>query len=464
MGIASTLNLASQALKAQQAAIQTTGHNVANAATPGYSRQRVALRTTTPAFENGIYLGRGVNADNVRSVVDHFAEAQLLDIQSHLGSLSAENKAIGAIEEIFPAAGGIDTALSGFFNTLTELTTNPGGAAERTAVIGKANSLGEALRLTRGQLATVQLNLDQDLQSAVHKVNSLTEEIAALNQDIAFGESVGQPANDARDRRQVRLQELANLTGVTIQEQGDGQVTVLTQNVLLVSGNRAANLEARSLSSGFHQIEVLSPDGMRFDGTGLFNKGEISGLIKSRDVSLNNAINQLDLLAKAVADQVNTQHAAGFDQTGAAGGVFFQPLATVTGAAGALQVATTVAADPKLIAAAATAAGAPGDNRNALALANLNNASVAALGSQTFQNYFLTNLGGVAETARVLDGEVQFQTTLLAQVQARREASSGVSIDEEMTNLILFQRAFEASSRMISTASELYQTLIEMTR
>jgi flagellar hook-associated protein 1 len=465
MGIVGTVSVAAQALKAQQAAIQTISHNVANGATPGYARQRVVLRTEEPLFESGLLLGRGVNATVVRSVIDHFAEGQLLDVHSDLGFGVAEQRALVAIEEVFPTSGGIDAALGDFFASLSDLATNPSGVAERAAVIGKANALGDRFRLTRHALSSIRSKLDQDLESVAHQINALTQQIAALNQQVAFTEGGGEPANDARDERRVLLQNLAKLTGGTVHEGSDGQVSVLAENILLVSGNRAANLNTTTLSaSGLHQVQIESPDGLKFDGTGLFLKGEIGAILQARDQGLGEIINQLDTLAKAVVDQVNTQHSAGFDYNGGAGGNFFQTVALVDGAAASVRVDSAVAADSKLISAAQSAAGAPGDNRNALALLNLRNTPIAALNSTTAENYFLNYLATIGESAQVSAGKVEFQTQLLAQVQARREATSGVSIDEEMTQLILFQRAFEASSRLISVSDEMYQTLIDMTR
>jgi flagellar hook-associated protein 1 FlgK len=187
-------------------------------------------------------------------------------------------------------------------------------------------------------------------------------------------------------------------------------------------------------------------------------------VLKSRDQVVPDLLNQLDTLAKAIVDEVNNQHAAGFDYNGNPGGSFFQPIGAVAGAAAIVKVDGAVVADPNLIAAAETVAGAPGDNRNAFALVNLRNTSIAALGSDTAESYLASALGNIGELAKTVQSGVDFQTGLQAQVQARREATSSVSIDEEMTSLILFQRAFEASARMITTADELYQSLIDMMR
>jgi flagellar hook-associated protein 1 FlgK len=232
----------------------------------------------------------------------------------------------------------------------------------------------------------------------------------------------------------------------------------------LVSGNRAAQLTTSPGSTGFQQVEVQSPDGIQFDGTDLFHEGAIGGILTARDNVLPDILNQLDTLAKAVVDEVNAQHAAGFDFNGTAGSDFFQPIAAAAGASALIEVASAVTADPKLIAAAATSPGAPGDNRNAAALAKLRDTRIVALGNRTAEDYLLATLGDIGEDAHALQNDVDFQTGLRTQVQARREAASGVSIDEEMTNLILFQRAFEASARLVTATNELYESLIDMTR
>jgi flagellar hook-associated protein 1 FlgK len=458
------MSIAAQALKAQQAAIQTAGHNVANASTPGYSRQKVILETQTPAFENGLVLGRGVNATVVRSVVDQFSERWLLDIGGSLGFSTAQQSALSAIQEAFPTTGGIDSALNDFFSSLSDLSNNPSGSAERIALIGKANTLGASFQRTRSVLSSIQTNSDQDLQSIAHQVNTLTQEIAALNQRVAFSQSSNQPDNDARDQRQVRLNDLVRLTGATVSEGNGGVVNVTVQGAALVSGNRAAKLDTALGANGLHQVTIETPDGIRFDGTKSFANGELGGVLKSRDQVVPDLLNQLDTLAKALVDEVNNQHAAGFDYNGNAGGNFFQPIATVSGAAATMKVDNAIVADPNLIAAAQNAAGAPGDKRNALALVNLRNASITAFGNDTAENYLTAALGNIGEAAKTIQSSVDFQTGLQSQVQARRDETSNVSIDEEMTNLILFQRAFDASARMITTADELYQSLIDIMR
>src|SRR3990172_7806873 len=206
MGISSTLSIAAQAMQAQQLAMQTTGHNLANVATPGFSRQRVDLASAFPSFEGGVILGQGVEVSAVQRMVDRFTEAELLSLHGTVGFSDAQNQALASIQEIFPTSGGIDAALSAFFGALSDLANNPAGLTERVSVIGKTGALGGSLAQTRQSLTSVQQNLDEDLRSSVERVNLLAEQIATLNAQIATTETRGEAANDFRDQRQTLLQ------------------------------------------------------------------------------------------------------------------------------------------------------------------------------------------------------------------------------------------------------------------
>ena len=466
MGLLSSFSLASQSLRALQMAIQTTGHNVANAATPGFSRQRVEVQTEFPSFEGGVYLGQGVNVSGVRSVLDHFVEAELLTINGSVGYAEAEQRALAGVSDAFPTTGGLDAAMNAFFGALSDLSNNPSGLPERISLIGKARALGENFARTREVLTSLQGNLDQDIESFARRVNVLTSQIATLNHQINSTESASQPANDFRDQRQILLQEIVNLTGASVREQQDGQVTVIADGLLLVSADRFASFDTSQVDplTGFHMLLYKTQEGLSFDATSILKAGQIGATLKMRDVEIQGYIDRLDQLAKTLVDEVNLQHGLGFDLTGAAGGNFFSPIAAVTGAASAIQVDNAVAADSRLIAAAGSAAGFPGDNVNALALVNLQSTAFAALGGLTLNDSFTVLAADVGARAQDTEGNFNFKKDLLVQAQARRESVSGVNIDEEMTNLLLFQRTFEASSRMVRVTDEMYQTLIDMVR
>jgi flagellar hook-associated protein 1 FlgK len=465
MGILATLSIAAQSLKNQQMGIQSTGHNLANVSTPGFSRQRVELVTEHPSFEGGLFLGQGANVAGIQRVVDHFVEAELLTLNRDIGTAEAEQQALAAVQEIFPTTGGIDTALSAFFGALSDLANNPGGLTERVSVVGKANAVGASLRQARELLTSAQRNLDDELVSITNRVNLLTEQIAELNGQIVFSEVGGAQANDFRDQRQTRIQELVRLTGATVREEADGQATVTSNGLLLVSGQRAATLDSSAINAaGFRQLMFQGPDGLAFDATALLQTGKIAALLDMRDNRIQGIIDRLDQIALMLVNSVNTQHAIGFNHNGAAGGDFFTPIPAVSGAAGVVQVDAAVASDPRLIAAASAANAVPGDNRNALALVNLRSVTHAALGNLTIPDSFLALVGDIGAQVESAQVGLDFRQSLLTQTEARRESASGVNMDEEMTKLILFQRAFEASSLLVRTADEMYGALIEMTR
>lgn len=465
MSILSVLRIGAGAMLAQQQALQTTGHNISNADTPGYTRQRISLNSVYPQNKGPFFIGLGVNASSVIGIADNFLEAQLVSLQSTLGSTGAEQRALANVANAFPVTEqeGIGPALEAFWGAVSELANNPAGQAERVNLIGRARTLGNMLGQTRSTLVDTQVHLDKDLEADVHRVNVILPQIASLNNKILEGEVGGQRANDFRDQRQQLLQELSKLTGATMHEESDGQVSAQVDGLLLVSGQHAASLDASTLNaSGFRTVKYVSTEGSSFDATTILSKGEIGGLITARDTRLTDFIDRLDLFAKTLVDTVNTQHAQGFDLNGAAGGNFFTPIAATAGAAGFVQVDSAILADPQRIAAAQTAAGAPGDNRNARALETLQSSVQGALGNRSFKDYFLSVVSDVGQQMQAAQAASDFQTSLLSQVQERRESLSGVNIDEEVTNLIQFQRAFQAASRLISVGDEMYQSLINM--
>jgi flagellar hook-associated protein 1 FlgK len=239
----------------------------------------------------------------------------------------------------------------------------------------------------------------------------------------------------------------------------------LVDGLLLVGGVRFASLNSDTVNAnGLHSVTYQNPDGAAFDASALFSAGEIGSLLNARDNHVQDVIDRIDSFAQTLVGQFNTQHALGFDLNGNAGGNLFIPIASATGAAAAVRVDATLAADPRLIAAAQSASTLPGDNRNALALVGLRSTTIPALGGLTLEDHFLTLIGDVGAQVQASQSRYDFQQALLTQTQARRESVSGVSIDEEMTKLIQFQRAFEASSLLVTTADEMYQALIEMAR
>jgi flagellar hook-associated protein 1 FlgK len=399
-------------------------------------------------------------------VVDRFLEESLLTMNRDLGSAEAERQAMVSIQEVFPTSGGIDVVLGEFFEALSDLAGNPAGIGERVNVIGKAIALGENLRQTRTHLTISQHNLDADLQGVVSRLNVLAGEIAELNAQIGFTETSSVQANDFRDQRQQRIRELVRLSGATVREEAGGRVTISLNGLPLVSGNRAASFDASTYNQeGFREIIFRGSDGLAVDATEtLLSGGKIGMVLELRDVRLQNFIDHLDEFAFTLVGAINLQHALGFDLSGGSAANFFIPIPSAMGAAATVRVDPAILDDPRRLAAASSGTTAPGDNRNVLALLELREFSHPSLGNLTFQESYSALLGEVANQTESAMTKFEFRDAFLKQTQAQREAVSGVNIDEEMTKMILFQRAFEAASLLVRTADDMYSELIEMTR
>ena len=472
MSILALLNIAGQALGAQQNALRTAGHNLSNVDTPGFSRQRVELVSAAPDVQGQFSIGLGVQVGGISSVVDRFLEDQLVRQHGATGFAEAESRALSLISEAFPLgeAEGLNAAFDSFFSALNDVVNNPSGLSERILLVSRAQTLGETFGQVRSTLTNAQIGLDKDLDRTVRSLNAVLPQIAELNKQIVAAESGGGRANDLRDQRQNLLQEVARYSDATVIEDSDGRVLVQVSGLVLVGADRAATLTTTiDPASNLRQITYQGSGGGNANVTTLFDDGEIGALVQARDTTLPGLVDRLDALAFNFVSTVNTQHALGFDLNGTAGGNFFTaipaaapPAATHAGAAALVQVAAALAADSDLIAAAQDATGVPGDNRNVLALVNLQTTTVATLSNQTFQDSFLSMVADIGSQVQASENAANFQKALLTQTQVKRESVSGVSIDEEMTNLIKFQRAFEAAARLITVGDEMYQRVLAM--
>ena len=463
-GLFDTLALGSRSLTTYRKAIDTTGHNLSNVHTPGFTRQRLEIESTT--VNNGIAGQIGTGAEGVRIVrlKNEFAERQIQMETSIEGSLSVQHdtlkQALTSLQEAIDRNGssgtttsGISQGLSEFFNAAQNLTTNPSSIPDRQVLVQKAQELATKFNQADGRLASLHESLNQQIQSDVGKANSLALEIANLNSAIVSEEALSDGyANDLRDSRQAKLEELSKLVRIEATEQEDGSMNVAVAGNLLIEGRDVLNtLEAfdpgdgRLMVRATGQADVLAVTG-----------GSIEGAISVRDGQLATLRTQINSLAETLITEVNTAHSAGFSLTGTTGANFF------TGSnASDIAVNQALLREPSLLQAAG-ATGEPGDNTIARAIAELEGKAHAALDGQTFsgkQGQTVAWLGQEVANART---NLEDQTTISQFIRDQRDSVSGVSVDEEMANLVMFQKAFQASAKLISMTDEMLATIIQM--
>ena len=540
MSLLNLMNIGKSALFANQAALNVTGHNIANVNTIGYTRQSVVLEISTPSSNNAGYLGRGVSIGGIQRSYSRFVEAQLLGQQQSLGKSTVMNEVLSQVEQVFnDSAGlGLSDSLEAFFGSWKSLSTAPADSAQRTVLLSDAEALVSNARQMETSLLGTVAEINDEISGVVGQVNTIAGKIADLNLQIAKIEAgnSGRTANDLRDTRGNLVTELAGLVQVNTLENADGVMTVMVGMRNLVDGSRVNELTAAVDASGNTSLEI---DGV--DVTSRIEKGRLSGLIDSRTAIEQGPLKQLRKLAAALTVEINALHGDGYGLDGSTGNDFFSPLtlsttdssdgadvsaATITdpssltlseydvsiGALGAYTVKNrdtgatvttgtfssgtaiafdgisitltgSVAAgdsfsvsplteavsnlsvaitDGNKIAAASTSASLPGDNRNALAIADLADAAVASLGGTTFSGSYsgiVSSVGSMAADAADLK---EFDQNLQTELQNQRDSASGVSLDEEATRLVVYQRGYEAAARLIRVADELMETVLAL--
>ncbi|MGH0033735.1 MAG: flagellar hook-associated protein FlgK [Myxococcota bacterium] len=477
-GLFGVLNVASRALMVNQNQVRTVGHNIANASTPGYSRQSVVL-ASSPAIVNPTgNLGTGVEQISIERMHDRFVEQQLVREQSALGSSDTQATVLARIEEVLNEQDGpgLSTALGRFYDAFDDLASaaTPGAPVEREAVRSAAQQLVDELHRADAELRTLQLGADADIAATVAQVNDLTARIAELNHQIVQQET-GAPANDLRDQRDALVRELAGLAEITSFEQENGSAVVLLGGGLtLVDGSSARELgtapdPANPFDPGFSRV-VYDPDGTALDVTAEMGSGRLGGLLAARDSLLPAAIRALDTLAYNLAEQTNSVHSAGVGLDGSVGDFFVSQPAVE-------DAARLLAIDPAILASgdaiAAGLGGGAGDNRNALDLAALRDTATAVFlpgdppgpasgPTRTILDHAASIVADVGQQARVaFDGRAQRERTVEL-LENRRDVLSGVSIDEEVAKLVELQSVFQANARVVATIQEMLDSVISI--
>lgn len=451
------LSLGAQTLKVAQAAVNVTGQNIANASTPGYTRQEVVLKAQTPTYFTFGALGTGVAIEDVTRIRDQFIDGTFRRESGNLGLTQGRSEILSRVETVLnePGTLGVSAALDNFFNSWSEFATNP----TDTTVQRLVRENGDRLAQRFNDLATKLDQLRQDgedrLNQAVERVNALTDEVSRLNRDIIAIESGGISAGDLRDARDRALDELSSLVDINVREREDGSVGVTLQGYTIADRDETLTLETRQVG-GEVRVAIAGRSGT-LAGMG----GRVEGLVRGLNEDLAGARARLDDLASALVADVNALHRTGMSSDGSTGLDFFDPAGTT---ASSLALSAAVAADAGVIAAGTPdglGAYRAGVNDVALAIAEFRDGDSPTLGAG-FQSSVQGLVSDVGLAVRTNDDASQVAQSLRDGAASRRESLSGVSTDEELINLIQFQTTYQAAARIITTADELLQTVLSI--
>lgn len=472
------LDVAHRGLSVASLGLRTTGHNIANVDTPGFSRQSQVRATAYPVPSGIGNLGMGVEQLSIERITDPFIQAQLLRQGSALGAADSQARILSHIEETLNEQDGegLTAALNQFYDSFHDLatTTTPGAPVEREAVRSTATALIDTVRRLDGQLRQQQSDADEGIRAMVPEVNRLTQQINQLNEEIVRME-VNAPANDLRDRMELLIRDLSEIVDVNTFHDGQGRLVVTLSNGLpLVEGGNARQLEAvTDPTNPFDptHASLRYRDGANdIDVTADIGAGRLGGLLRGRDTLIPAAIRSLDTIAYNLATSLNAVHRNGVGLGGATNDFFATPVA-VEDAAQNLALDAAIANSTDAIAAGLTSA--PGDNENALELAALRDAQSAlflpgdppgpASGpSRSILDHATSLVTDVGQQARTFETSRAQQQRVLDTLESRREEISGVSIDEEVTRLVELQAAFQANARVVSVLDRLLGDVIEL--
>lgn len=451
-GLNASLATALSGLITEQGALQTTTNNVSNVNTPGYSRQEPVLVASDPVVVNPLTFGTGVTLQNVESIRDPILESRIQQETQTQGQYSSLAQALQQTQIDFTSnTGDIGSAISSFFDSVNQLSTNPADLSLRQGTLTAAGNVATSFNTAANNLTQQRTNLDLSVVQTVGQINQFSQQIARLNGLVGNLQNVGENAGTFIDQRTQLIDQLSALTDVSVIP-SDNTLTLTTANgVPLVTGQQSFQLQTQTNFAGLHDVYSQGSN-----ITGTITSGQLGGTIQARDRQIPAFQTQLDTLAAGLANAVNTVQAGGFDLNGVAGtNLFTPPPVSGVGAAASLSVALT---NPALIAASSD--GTPGSNGNAEVLYALRNQAV--ISSQTPTAYYSGIVFNVGNETANANAEQNASALVLQQLNDQRASISGVSLDQEAANLVRYQQAYSASAQVISAINSMMQTVINM--
>ena len=454
------IGLASNAMQAFQRALDTSGHNLANVNTVGYSRQRVEFQSNYPLtfWSSGgqMKIGQGVSVAGINRIRDGYLDRSMSNALGMFGKSSAAASTMAKVDRVFgePSDVGVASSIEKFFNAWSGLGSNPTDPSARDAVRSAAIELTDKVRTTYEDLRSLQDSTLQTIDASVGEINRLAEQISGLNKEILKSTSSGGSPNDLMDQRDMALDQLSQLVSVQREVNADGQYLIYASGHTLVD------------SAGVRPFpDTIDPSTMTFtDGSVTYTlkggtlEGHVTGLQEVQQQMAN-----LDDLAVTMRDEINALHVTGINGQGATGVEFFtSSTLPKVGAAAFFAVSADVLLSSDAIATGLS--GLEGDGGLATSIAQTREIEHAALGNMTYSGFFERSIADLATNTDYYAQAAETEEAIVTQIDSQRQAISGVSIDDEMTAMLQYQRSYQAMSRVLTIFDQTTEELIGMLR
>lgn len=454
------INVAGNALRAFQRQQEVAGHNIANVNTPGYSRQSATLGQT-PGLNvpgsPGYTVGTGVSVTTVERIRDMFLEARMQSAGSDMGRLTTLADNLRRVEPVLgePAGNGVSDALNRFFNGWSALSSNAGDASARLEVQQAGEALATRLRAAHREISEQEARMSTELGQTVSQVNELSNRIASLNGQIRTKLGAGVVPNDLLDARDLAVQDLGKLVDVRTTALPDGSINVYVDQYSMVEGSLVRPLPP-----------AIDPSTATFVADGVtyrIRSGKLSGLATAQN-SLASYRGQLDTLANTLRTEVNSLHQSGINKLGNTGVNFFADVAPPAQQTGAFDFSLSAEVQADAQAIAAGASGAAGDGGVALSLSRLRETPLAALNNRSMNGYFQDLVSAVGRDSSNYSRALDTQKSIVDQIENQRQGISGVSLDDEMANMMRFQRSYQAAAKLLTVFDQMTEDLLGILR
>lgn len=478
----STLQISKMGLLAQKFGLDATSNNIANVNTPGYSRRDAIITEADPLLKSGGFLGMGAVSAALKSYREEFFDSEIRNNLSRYNSYTTDDQIYTRLEAILaePSENGLGELTASFFNAFENVSLHPESVAHRDYLLSVTTSMIDRFHFLAKQMEDVRRDLRANISLNVDKANSIIEGIAGLNKSIAqasLAPSKSQGVQTYIDERQNLLEELSSIADVKISDGKFGSLNVYLNGMNLITGADYSKIklnETINSATGERTIQLLQTDTKgNVIGSLSPQSGELASQLKHYNVTLDDAdssggfslFTKINDYADAIVQSVNnlTMNGFGLDDAGPnpPGRHFFEP---AVGKATAFTIAinSEISNDSRKI-PLASVPNEPGNNDIALLLSRIaqDKGFLDNLSPSEFYNGLLSRLGAASKEA--LNGAKN--TKLInEQLDSQRDSIIGVNLDEEAVNLIRYQKAFEASSRVMATMNQMLSTLVNLGR
>ncbi len=463
MTIFGSMEIGRRSLRAQLKGMEVSGQNVANANTPGYSRQRVDLQAIAIPLVPGIPLspGRGVKVAAVQRIQSQFYRSQLNQNHGHLGYWETCQETFQGVEVILmePEEHGLNRLLGDFFDLWHELSASPESMDVRTSLQAQAVTFTRTVQEVYLRSNDLSLSLQEEMTQRVEEINFLTKEIAAINEKVTLMYNLGDTSNELLDQLDRAVEQLSALIDVQTLYRSNGVVQVFTGGRMLVQDNHSYSLSIARSDAG--AIDIHSDRGQPLT----LHSGRLAALQQSVNAIIPDLQGKFDQMVCRLVEEVNALHRDGYGLDGTGERNFFEPIVADSLIPPSLQFKLSadlfgVAGCEPARVAAAFEPGEPGNGANALEVARLREALIMEDGTASIIEYYRSIVASLGVEGQECERMVGAYTAAEAQLFERNQAIAGVDLDEEMLNMIQFQHAWHAASLFIKSVDEMLSILL----